>query len=192
MDIDHSETKEVGVSRSLSTPVALFELEMDTMMKSISDFSNTFPIPAEYDSRVTLTEETGSSVDIEYRPESDWDLDTRNPRNWSPGKKWAAVSVVSPPRRFYNWTSSINTCLIDLSVYCRRRCCQLHDGTCFATNRKPFPYYQRNRNRFDFVHIPTVLCVEPALVCAVIGNVRENVGGSLSRLFCGCPHSKFF
>jgi hypothetical protein len=32
--------------------------------------------------------------------EDDWVVDPRNPRNWPQGKKWAAVSVVSPSLEF--------------------------------------------------------------------------------------------
>jgi hypothetical protein len=99
MDIGYSGPQEVEVARPLSTAAARFELEMDQTMRSVSDFSHAFSMPAEYQSRVTLTKEGVTSRDVEQKPEGDWDLDTRNPRNWPLSKKWAALSVVSSPCR---------------------------------------------------------------------------------------------
>ena len=77
-----------------------FGRELDVMMKSVSDIS-LLPVPAEcQESRIALTKETKASGDVER--DEDWVLDTRNPHNWPPQKKWAAVSVVSSSCPFYN------------------------------------------------------------------------------------------
>lgn len=100
MDIDNSATREVP--RPLSTAAVRLGLEMDMMMKGVSDFSHRLSIPAECQDRIVLTKEHGASGDVEQM--GDWGLDKRNPRNWPLSKKWAAVSVVSSPCRFFNWT----------------------------------------------------------------------------------------
>jgi hypothetical protein len=100
MDIDNSATHEVP--RPLSTAAVRLGLELDAMMKGVSDFSHSSSTPAEFQSRISFTKEHEASGDVEQM--GDWDLDTRNPRNWPLSKKWAAVSVVSSPCRFFNWT----------------------------------------------------------------------------------------
>jgi hypothetical protein len=109
MNIDGSAIHEVPPPPS--SAVVRLGLEMDMTMKSVSDFSHTFPTPAEYQSRIDLTREHEASGDIEQKPEGDWDLDTRNPRNWPLSKKWVAVSVVSSPCRYYSWTFNMNMSL---------------------------------------------------------------------------------
>lgn len=141
MDIDNSATHEVP--RPLSIAAVRLGLEMDMTMKGVPDFSHRLSIPAERQDRIVLTKEHEACGDVEQM--GDWNLDKRNPRNWALSKKWAAVSVVSSPVEFSTGRSSINMSLWDMigiSLYRRRRYCQLHDGTCFAANRNPIPYHQ--------------------------------------------------
>jgi hypothetical protein len=42
--------------------------------------------------------------------EEDWAIDPRNPRNWPPGRKWAAVSVVSSVARVCQIEATLRTC----------------------------------------------------------------------------------
>jgi hypothetical protein len=95
MDIDDSVTH--PVSSSLSPSAAQFELELDTM-KSVSYITLSVPVDGQ-GSHAALTAETKVLGDVEL--EGDWAVDKRNPLNWPQSKKWAAVSVVRLPCRFY-------------------------------------------------------------------------------------------
>lgn len=98
MDIDNRATHHD--SPPLSPMAAKFGRDLDVIMKSVFQIS-LLPVPAEcQESRITLTKETQASGEVER--DEDWELDTRNPRNWPPQKKWAAVSVVSSSCPFYN------------------------------------------------------------------------------------------
>jgi hypothetical protein len=98
MDIDNRATHQV--SPPLSPAAAQLGRELDVMMKSVSDIS-LLPVPAEsQESQITLTKNSKAPGDVEC--DEDWALDTRNPRNWPQRKKWAAVSVVSSHRPFFD------------------------------------------------------------------------------------------
>jgi hypothetical protein len=88
------------VSLLLSPEPKQLGLELDTMMKSVSDISHSMPIDGQ-GSHIAFTSKDKAFGDVEL--EDDWTLDTRNPRNWPISKKWAAVSVVRSSGRFYNW-----------------------------------------------------------------------------------------
>jgi hypothetical protein len=139
MDIDNRATHHVSLP--LSSAAAQFGRELDVMMKSVSDIS-LLSVPAKsQEIRISLTKNSKASGDVEC--DEDWALDTRNPRNWPQRKKWAAISVVSSHRPFFNWDAQAHTfpCdMIGLSLYRRRRHCQLYDGTCFAANRNSISY----------------------------------------------------
>lgn len=78
--------------RPLSLQDMQFRHEVDTMTVEVSEFSSNPPTSSEGCTTVAATVGKASEDVI---LEDNWALDTRNPRNWPLGKKWAAVIVVS-------------------------------------------------------------------------------------------------
>jgi hypothetical protein len=88
-----------STSPSVSPPLSLagpqFEIEVDTVIKGVSETSLEAPKASEGACHGTIFANKNQLVgDVER--DDNWILDTRNPRNWPSGKKWASVSVVSP------------------------------------------------------------------------------------------------